>query len=398
MSNAHVDVGVPQNIEEQEAFAEVLSRSLFFPPLSQHPWIETEGAENLRVVRVRGNVLGGLSVQNMGLWLRGQSLRVGAVRCVGVAPEARSQKLGRTLMTGCLAEMRDNNIPLSALYPATQPVYRYAGYEQAGYRVVYELPLHAINVRERGVTIQSHDLSDLTLIKKLYNQQAQQTSGHLDRNEWMWARLQRTRNPQTPAHAVVAWQDGVPQGYMIYINKPPVSLDNFVGQLIVVDWVSLTPEATDACWTFLSDHRSVNDKVQWCGSPSDTRMIRLANQDNSIKAHFCWLLRIVDLKAAMEQRSFPSSLEGELHLDVGDSCCPWNEGRWVCEFSGGKVSVSPGGSGRMKLSIRALASMYSGFLSPWEGRVAHGFDADDESLSLAAQAFAGPTPWMPEIF
>ena len=131
MSDNTPDFGIPRNSKEQETLAEILSRSLFFPPLSQYNWIDTEGADNLRVIRADGQIRGGLSVQTMGLWLRGDCLRVGAVRCVGIAPEARSQGLGGKLMAASLVEMKDNDIPLAALYPATQPVYRRVGYGQA---------------------------------------------------------------------------------------------------------------------------------------------------------------------------------------------------------------------------------------------------------------------------
>ena len=51
---------------------------------------------------------------------------------VAVPPEARSRGAARELMRRCVVELRERGIPLSALYPATQWLYRGAGYEQAG--------------------------------------------------------------------------------------------------------------------------------------------------------------------------------------------------------------------------------------------------------------------------
>jgi len=59
--------------------------------------------------------------------------------------------------------------------------------------------------------------------------------------------------------------------------------------------------------------------------------------------------------------------------------------------------------GTMRLDIRGLAAIYSGYLSPWEAITAGLVEpprhtADEQTLSLAASLFAGPTPWLPDMF
>ena len=50
------------------------------------------------------------------------------------------------------------------------------------------------------------------------------------------------------------------------------------------------------------------------------------------------------------------------------------------------------GAGGVALSIRGLAPLYSGFMSPDELRVAGALDAPDAELPVLRALFAGPAP------
>ena len=64
-------------------------------------------------------------------WL-GQPVKLAGVASVKVAPEHRGRGIGRTLMTELLDVIAERGYPLSALYPATTPIYRSLGWELAG--------------------------------------------------------------------------------------------------------------------------------------------------------------------------------------------------------------------------------------------------------------------------
>jgi predicted acetyltransferase len=87
-----------------------------------------------------------------------------------------------------------------------------------------------------------------------------------------------------------------------------------------------------------------------------------------------------------------------LHLDIRDDVLPANNGRIVLHIADGKAEVQAGGTGRIRLDIRHLASLYSGFFAPTD-LVARGLlEAPEEDLALLTAAFAGPRPWMPDMF
>jgi predicted acetyltransferase len=64
----------------------------------------------------------------------------------------------------------------------------------------------------------------------------------------------------------------------------------------------------------------------------------------------------------------------------------------------GRAEVERGGRGTLRLDIRGLAAMYTGFHSPADLRAAGFADADDASLASASALFAGPHPWMADHF
>jgi predicted acetyltransferase len=52
----------------------------------------------------------------------------------------------------------------------------------------------------------------------------------------------------------------------------------------------------------------------------------------------------------------------------------------------------------MKLHVRTLAPLYSGFLSPAALQAAGVLEADDVSLRTATALFSGPPPAMPDMY
>ncbi len=72
-----------------------------------------------------------------------------------------------------------------------------------------------------------------------------------------------------------------------------------------------------------------------------------------------WMLRIVNLPAALSGRGYQQSVEGEIHFDIEDEVLADNNGRWVLELADGSARVARGGDGWLKMHIRALAPLFS---------------------------------------
>lgn len=111
-----------------------------------------------------------------------------------------------------------------------------------------------------------------------------------------------------------------------------------------------------------------------------------------------WMLRVVNLKKAIEGRGYHTIGKAEIHLDIDDPTIRENCGKFILSVQGGQASLKKGGEGRLRVSIRDFAPLYSGFISAESLRAASRLGGDDESIATASRIFAGPIPWRSDTF
>ncbi|HEX9989027.1 MAG TPA: GNAT family N-acetyltransferase [Chloroflexia bacterium] len=382
---------------DTEPLVALLGSALHIPGEGMQELFAILGADDFRLSRVNGKIAAGLGYVRMGQWFGGASVPSVGITTVGVAPEHRGTGLGLSMMRAILEELYEEGMPLSSLYPATTTFYRRVGYERAGQRITYELPLDGIDVRERGLDLVPIEKEHYPEVYRLYEERARRSSGHLDRPEWLWNRKLEPKD-QKPHRFIVA-RDGQPEGYVIFKSgerSEPIS---------VFDACVLTPGAGRRVLTLLAGFATMVDKVTWSGGPLDS-FIYLLNEPMSagltskfkVTRSFDWMLRLVDVEKALTLRGYPNGLDAEVHLDVQDDLLPANNGRFTLAVSGGEGHVSPGGEGRIKLGVRELASIYTGFISPLELQSLGKIEGERGDLALAGAIFAGARPWMPDMF
>ena len=392
-----VEIDLPADDAELREFTRIVSQALFFSGADLDAWVEREGRQNVRVARRDGRVVGGLVVQRMGQWFGGRSVPMGAVRAVGVAPEHRMAGVASRLMRTSLTEMHRDGVPISTLFPATQPVYRRPGYEQAGVRLVYQMPTASIDVRERSLTLRRIEPDDHEAVGQAYAERARRTSGNLDRNDWYWRRIFDPPPWLPKVYGYLVERDGRVEGYTVYSQKE-ADRTSHACELELVDLVFLSPDAGRRLLTFLADHRSMATTVRWCGAPAEPMLILPAEQASTVVHRIDWMLRIVDVVRALEMRGYPPAVNTQVHFEVSDDVFAHNNGRFVLEVSESQGHVRKGGSGAVRIDIRGLAPLYTGHLSPSDLKATGYVDASDEDLAEAGSVFAGPAPWMPDIF
>ena len=91
-----------------------------------------------------GRPAAGAAIQDMRQWWLGRPVPMAGVSSVTVAPEYRGRGIGRMLMTVLLDEIAAQGYPLSALFPATMPLYRSLGWELAGARDTVVIPARSL--------------------------------------------------------------------------------------------------------------------------------------------------------------------------------------------------------------------------------------------------------------
>jgi predicted acetyltransferase len=312
---------------------------------------------------------------------------------VGVAPHVRGRGTATRFMGELLQEQREAGMALSVLFPSTQTLYRRVGYEPAGSRYELRVQVEGLTVRERTLALRPVTEADQAALKDVYRRHAASRHGYIDRRPYHWNRVSSPRN-ETAYGFLVEGAQGV-EGYAYLVRRRKVE---FKQELALTDFVALTPEAARRLLSFLSDHKSLALEAVWTGGAAEPWLLLLPEQTYQVKLLYHWMLRILDVSAALEARGYPEGLSAALHLDVEDALFPGNQGRFVLHVSDGQGRVERGGEGRLRLNVRALAPLYSGFLPPEALRSVGMLSADDASVRQAAAVFASPPPVMPDMF
>jgi predicted acetyltransferase len=325
----------------------------------------------------------------MGQWFGGRPVRMTGISAVGIEPAERARGSGTEFMRAVLEELRASDVPLSTLYPATQTIYRRCGYELAGDFVHYRLDADHIDVRDRKLDVELTD--DRDTIKAIYGAFAARTSGMLDRSDEWWNRVFEPWKRDVSIY--VARGDTGPEGYILYWRDDGEPRDRMVAEVI-----ALTASARRRILTFAADHRSFIGSFEWVGPPAEPTRFFLSEPRVAVHRSWPWMLRLVDVSAALTERGYAQAVDAELHLDVTDDVLPANSGRFVLRVCGGKAEVQSGGDGALRIDVRALAPLYTGYMSAHE-LLATGYVQGDEQSLLAADAiFGGPAPWLADFF
>lgn len=348
------------------------------------------GYQQGRVARKHGKVVAGLGIIPMGQWFGGVSVPIGGITAVGVAPEQRGSGVGLALLQYAMEELHSTGVPLSSLYPATTNFYRRLGYERAATRTIYEISTRSININEKELEVVAVEPGDYDKLRQIYTQRARTTAGNLDRHDLFWRSYLEPEG--TTAHKFMVLRDGQPEGYLIFTQI------DWYHPISISDICFLTPAAGRRLLDLMASHRTLLKSLQWAGGTYDPLCFLVPEQHYTIDSTIDLMLRIIDVTGALAARGYPAELNAELHLEIYDDLLPWNQGRFILEVAEGKGQVRAGGSGRIQLGIRELATLYSGYLTPFELRSVGSIDAPERDLMTASMVFAGPRPWIPDMF
>jgi predicted acetyltransferase len=375
--------------EDAKQLAAILGQCFAFA--DTQTYFQRLGIENFRVVREGGKIVGGLGIYQMGQWFGGKSVPMAGIAAVGVPPEQRGTGVAFELLSQTLQELHEKEVPISALYPATQRLYRKVGYEQGGSFSWLEIPTNSIGLSDRTLPIQPLTSINWEIFSDIYCQSAIKINGNLDRNQAIWSGIIQPPE-QEIIYAYLVGTQTQPEGYIIFHQNSKES------QLVILDWVALTTTAAKRLWTFVADHRSQIEKARWRGSVVHPLLLFLPEQTAKVKNSSIWMLRIVNVAKALSERGYPPGVEAELHLAVHDDLLADNNGNFILRVSGGSGEVTRGGKGELRLNIRGLSPLYTGLYPPQQLQFSGFLEATDHAIATATEIFAGSVPWMADFF
>lgn len=420
-----IEYAVPRDSSECDAYARIVADAFAWDPAMAIGWVRDWGHECIRTVRVGGVLAGGLQLIPLRTYFGGRAVGLTGVGAVVLLPQYRGKGVGKALMREAMLEVERSRTPLAGLFPATLPVYRSAGFEQAGVRCETTLTLNQIKLRpeieamvrgdhaERGLSLVPIPTSESIRaagpmpgsihekVRAVYARVGPLFDGHLARPENVWrTQIYAFKREETRGFAIVREATGEVEGYFFYTQ----ARGDAGIHLAVRDAACLTPAAWAAFFRFLADHWSTVREASWMVPQEHPALSMLAEHCTRTGPRSAWMLRVMHVKTALESRGYAACVRGSFTLRVRDEMIASNAGTWHVHIDNGHASVNKGSDSdrAIELDVRTLAPVLSGYQSPAALRLAGLVRcADDAMLEAAAAAFAnarGSTPWMSEIY
>jgi predicted acetyltransferase len=342
---------------------------------------------------------------DMRQWWCGRAVPMAGVSGVNVAPEDRGRGVARRLMAALLTEVAARGYPLSALYPATMPLYRSLGWELAGAWDTAVIPARSLRdlvppdpvIPAAGLGVSSAPPrlrraapGDAEAVISVIGQvhEAARDCGPIT-----WDAASVTQWLADPDLYAYLCDDG----FLIY------RWHNGHRALFVEGAEAISAETQRAFWAHVGSHASVADQVYARVGPADPLWWLTRERDVGLEHHSRWMLRVVDAPAAIAARGFPSAVSVTVPLVIADDDRPANSGRWQLTVAEGQGTLDPvrpptaHAGPPVTLGSRGLAALYAGtpLRSLRQVGLASGGPAEHDAALDAA--FAG-TAYMLDAF
>ncbi|HYQ62771.1 GNAT family N-acetyltransferase [Actinophytocola sp.] len=324
-------------------------------PVPERLWSKYPGWYGL-VAELDGRIAATLKVREYRQFFGGSAVRMGGLASVAVAPAGRGRGVATALLDAAMPEMRDRGDCISALYPTVPSLYRGRGWEQTGNyeRVALRPELFALLPKpaERPLLRRATE-SDLAAIHDCYLRFARTVDGMLDRST---AAFEPEKLLELDIVDIIPGVDGTVRGYLTGERS---EFEKVVVHDLVADdrETALGLFANLGRWAGTSEEISlrINDPGWW-------QLLMALPVVHDVHNH-PWMLRVVDLPAAVAARGWPNAAHltpTSVDIEVVDEHAPWQAGRHRLVVDGGKVVCEPGGDGTVRLPARALGPWYAG--------------------------------------
>ncbi|CAM5441236.1 hypothetical protein SAVIM338S_02638 [Streptomyces avidinii] len=364
-----------------------------------------------------GNCVGSAGAFSFRLSVPGGALVPAAgVTMVGVSPTHRRQGVLTSLMRRQLDDVRAGGEPLAVLTASDPAIYGRFGYGTATYSVSVDIDTTRVRLSvppgTDDVRLRLADpLKALPDCERVYAALVAGRPGMPARQPgWEMQGLVDPPEQRAGASAlkcvVAEGADGEVVGYARYRVKPDWEQTGSDGKVQLHALDALDPAAYAALWRYLFGI-DLAWRVRAFGRPVDDPVLHLVSDVRRTQARLRDGLhvRLVDLPGALAARAYGAAVD--VVLEVEDSFCPWNEGRW--RLSAGAAGAGAAGAAvctrtedpaDLELSVRELGAAYLGGVTLTSlaaaGRVR---ELRPGALAEASRAFSGDVaPWLSHGF
>lgn len=267
-----------------------------------------------------------------------KKVKMGAISGVITMPQYRNQGAVRECLKQAFAEMYEQGVPFSYLYPFSTKYYNKFGYEKVMKKVVWTLPISSITKKDIGGTVKFYqpgdDISDL---KSIYDTCMSVCNFAVDRSDIDWKSVTKSfsldNSPQHFTYSFVS-NDNIPKSFITFTKQT----DTFNRKLMVCrNFFSIDFEGLCGILQFVRGFSSNYEAIQFT-TPEHFRpenaFDEFACGYEYAKSSFHGMARVIDVQKVLELARYNGS--GKVTFSISDPYCEWNDGTFVLSFSNGK--------------------------------------------------------------
>lgn len=319
------------------------------------------------IVRAGGRVVGTLGANTRQIAVPGAVVPA-AHGCRGaVSATVRRQGILTRLMRRHFEDARALGEPITLCWASEARIYGRFGYGLSVRRL-------GLNVNAREVTVPKGEepgrivegtVADLRdSLVKVYDQVYADRPGWSERTEQHWdfrlADTMMSRQGASALRVVVHEGDDGIDGYALWRVRGNWTANGPIGDVVVVEQVSTTPEAYRALWRFLLSVDLTRSASTWAVGV-DEPLFHWVGEPRQLDAHLCdalWI-RVVDVPKALAARRYAAPID--VVIEVTDDFMPENSGTWRLTGSPGAATCTPTSEPpELWLDVRALGAVYMG--------------------------------------
>ena len=311
-----------------------------------------------------------------------------------VAPEERGHRLADLLMTERIHALREGGAVLATLWTSSNAYARRLGWQAPvpvfGWSLATE-DLHTFTADGYQV-----ELGLTPGARALQRRLAAEWNGPVLRPDWWWS----WKDAHSDLITYRLSRPGQPTEGLLTIATAPRHPRGM--QLIVHDLWATNTAAAAAIYAFLGQHHSRAEAVQFRRSalpPYQTLLHGLHRHRLTAEACHPWMLRVLDVPAALRRRGWPADLSFATAIEVrGDP--PDQPSRYLLRVADGAadvevVDVEP----VVRFSRGQFAVWYAGgYTTATTARLGGVHSDSTNALATLIRAIHDQDPWLPDLF
>ncbi|WP_224449052.1 GNAT family N-acetyltransferase [Haloprofundus salilacus] len=296
--------------------------------------------------------------------VRGSSRRVGGLAAVASPPETRRRgHIGR-MLDAFLAELREEGVPFSALWP-----FDYAFYARFGWATTNtydrttlppgELSSVVGDADDASGRFRRVDVDEYEALDAVHREAATETLA-LRRTEGWWRH--RVFESWGTNPYVYGWEndDGDLRGYLVYTVENDAAEEEKTMHLR--ELAGVDAEARRNLLRFCRDHDSQVEHVRFDGPLGADLLYRLSDpRAATVERRSGPMVRVVDVRAAVESVPVPDDASDSVALAVTDDRCAWNDGAFEIHAAEGRATCETTDfAPTLRLGVGALSQILVG--------------------------------------